>query len=160
MELFQIPTKGFVLGSVVLLLSGCAATFGVPSDEILLQEKSEIETVLNGWLNKSVEELLDYRSDVFDTLDLGGGNVRYTFYSKLCGYVAFLKCVPLTSNLGGEEAAWNAESKRLIGQPTRAGFLLPEGFSQAEGVLAAIFRLVLYSNRVCTAHHVVDGVRK
>ena len=78
------------LGGLLLLLSSCAAIIGIPSKDKLATEQSKIEGNLSSWIGSSVENLVKSYPNVSETLDLGGGKVRYSFRQPTIDYVMFV----------------------------------------------------------------------
>lgn len=67
----------WLLALILLLLSSCAAFWGIPKQEELAKEEQELKHLLNSWLNKPIADILLEYPDVSETIDLGTG-VRYT----------------------------------------------------------------------------------
>ena len=78
------------VGILVLLISGCAAIIGIPSESTLAKEQLEIEDTLRSWKGSSVEKLVQSYPNVSETLDLGGGKIRYAYPQRSVDYVMFL----------------------------------------------------------------------
>ena len=70
----MIKNLQFALLILVFISSGCGV-----SKATLNKEQLYVENLLNDWRGKSVEHLLQNNPEVHESLNLGGGKVRYSF---------------------------------------------------------------------------------